>query len=133
MMWISCSFVRDVRKHKWKAIFRVLYDRTYRRDLQRIRRVIGDGYYKLVESELPLCQIHNSHAINYHDWVNTLVGRMFDTHWHPQPIKVIRDPSRNWAGGPYYLVVDGNHRLVAMKRIYSPGKIIKVYELVREA
>ena len=131
-LWISRSFFRDVRKRKFKAIFRVLYDGTYRRDLQKMRAVIGDGYYQLVETELPLYCIHNSHSINYPDWVNTLVGRMYDTLWQPPLIKVIRDPGRSTPDYPYYLVVDGNHRLQAMKIILSAGAKIKVLEMIKE-
>ena len=132
-LWISRSFVRDVRKLKFKAIFRVLWDSNYRRDLQHMRRVIGDGYYTLVEMELPLYCIHPSHSINYPDWVNTLVGRMYDTLWQPPKIKVIEDVSRSREGLPHFMVVDGNHRLCALKIILSPGAKIRVLVMVKEA
>lgn len=132
-MWISRSFIRDVRKRKFKAIFRALYDSTYRRDLQRMRLVIGDGYYQLVETEIKLYCIHNSHSINYPEWVNTLVGKMYDTLWRPPLMKVIKDESRSTPDYPYYMVVDGNHRLQALKIIMSAGTPIRVLEMIREA
>lgn len=125
-MWISRSFVRDVRKRKWKAIFRVLWDGNYRRDLQNMRKIIGTGEYELVEAVIPLYKIRHSHSINYHAWVDQLVGKMYDTLWYPPPIKVIRD----WTAAPareVYMVVDGNHRLAAHKIIRSPGEGLRVW------
>lgn len=130
---ISRSLFSNILKRKFKAILRPLYDSTYRRDLQTLRSVVGDGHHTLVEVELPLYMIHSSHAINYPDWVNTLVGRMYDTLWHPPLMKVIKDEQRSRDGYEYYMVVDGNHRLAALKILFSPGEKVRVILMVKEA
>ncbi len=128
MMWISRSLLANVKKRKWKAIFRATWDRSYRNQLSRIRRIIGSHEYELVEIEVPLYSISLSHSINYPDWVQVITSRINDWEglYTPPMIKVVLDWEHSKSDSERYMVVDGNHRLTAMKNCYSPGRNVKV-------
>lgn len=121
------SIVKETLRGKFKAMLRYAYDPTYRRDINYMCRVLSRNRWTATDAELPLYSIRFSHAINYPRWVDELCGRMYDTLWYPKPIKVVYDWKRD---DGTYLVVDGNHRLMAWKRMYSPGRLIRVILLV---
>lgn len=110
--WWMRSLCREVRKGKFKAIFRYFYDSTYRTDIKYIADLTtGQGKLTSRMSYLKLNEIHFSHSINYPKWVNRLSEELLRTAEVP-PIKVMYDYSkRKW------IVIDGNHRLMAMKRV----------------
>lgn len=114
--WWMRSLCREVRKGKFKAIVRYFYDSTYRMDIRHICHLTtGRGKLANRMSHLKLNEIHFSHSINYPRWVNKLEKELRWQVEYPmlwQPIKVMFDESKG-----QWVVIDGNHRLMAMKRV----------------
>lgn len=126
MIWSVRSLFKNIRKGKWKAIFRMFYDKNYRDDIKYMLQVVRERPVKLVESEIPLNLIKSSHEINYWDWVIELRLRIrINGYLSLEPIKIIWDDVEL-----KYLIVDGNHRFAALKKELSPYHKIPVQVLV---
>jgi len=114
--WWMRSLVREVKKGKFKAIFRYFYDTKYRNDIRHICDLTtGQGKLTSRMGHLKLADIHFSHDINYPKWVDRLVKELRWEYEHAmkfEPIKVMYDQSTS-----RWVVIDGNHRLMAMKRV----------------
>lgn len=119
----------SLKRGKFKAVFRYLLCPTYRRSVNYMRDLMTYEPYELHHRELELCLIRSSHNLNYPKWVNTLVRRIEDWEglYRPKPMKVMYDWRRN---DGTYMIIDGNHRLAALKRVFSPGFVVLVHELL---
>lgn len=122
--WWMASLVREARKRKFKAIMRFFYDRQYRADIKHIADLTTRAPLTSRFGHLKLHEISFSHAINYPKWVDRLEKEL---RWETvgavelQPIKVMYDDSvKRW------IVIDGNHRLMAMKRVCPFYAIVPV-------
>lgn len=119
------SLYRNLAKGKFYAIFRVFWDKEYRAEIQHMRMLTRQYDLVLGHGSIPLRAIVRGHKINYPNWVNHLVDQINTRGWKKlEPIKVIWDKSKfKW------LVVDGNHRLEAMKRTLPSSMKIPVFIL----
>ena len=115
--WWMRSLCREIRKLKFKAIFRYFYDGAYRKDIKHIADLTTrNGKLTSRMGHLKLYEIHFSHSINYPKWVKRLekeLGHDVENPMRWEPIKVMWDDAK----GGRWIVIDGNHRLMAMKRV----------------
>jgi hypothetical protein len=108
---------------KWRSILRFFTERKYHEDIMVLCRLLSKARLTSEEKRLPLNAIQFSHSINYPDWVNCIERRIWNEGLQAVPkLKVIKHKGA-------YLVVDGNHRLKAMKRCFPPAKTVLVREL----
>lgn len=122
--WLWWAIVQEALKLKFKAVLRTLYDPQYRKDITYLWMKLSRGKLKAREDFMPLWKIHFSHSINYPGWVTHLTQRIHQGEEFP-PIKVIKDsnPDGDW---DRHMVVDGNHRLLAMKMTMPDTAMVHV-------
>jgi hypothetical protein len=125
LAWFFMVLKQEVKKRKWRAIFKFFTNDCYRNDIKRLAAMLHGRKYEIVLQKVKLSNIDFSHEINYPSWVLTLAmelrtGSRRFTKQH-KPIKVIRSP-----GTSQYTVIDGNHRLMAMKLILDPEEYVEV-------
>lgn len=124
--WKIKSVVKNLRKGKFKATFRYFWDTGYRRDINYMLDVVRNQDVKSVEAYVRVGEIQPCHGINYPDWVDHLIIQIKTFGYSSvDPIKVFYEASKK-----RYLVVDGNHRLSAVQKVFSKYQIIKVELLV---
>lgn len=116
------SFLRNVRKRKYYSMFRFFWDSKYRSQVNHMVSLVTRGDVVIGHGCIPLRFIVQSHDINYPEWVKTLETQIRTRGYKSlEPIKIIWDHSKD-----KWLIVDGNHRLVAMKKCLSPTMKIPV-------
>jgi hypothetical protein len=121
------SLYRNFKKGKYYAIFRVFWDSEYRGQIQYMRRLTRQHDLILSHGAVPLNSMTPGHSINYPKWVDHLVNQINTVGWKKmEPIKVIWDESQT-----KWLVVDGNHRLEALRRTLPKYMKIPVFILRR--
>lgn len=119
------SLYRNLKKGKFYAIFRVLWDSQYRQQIQYMRSLTRNLDLVLSHGSVPLTSIVSGHEINYPGWVKHLVNKINTQGWKKiEPIKVIWDESQS-----KWFVVDGNHRLEAFRRTLPKYTKIPVFIL----
>lgn len=106
-------------KRKFWSFFRLFVDKQYRKDIKRIIGLTAGKDYAENFAFIPVNQIESSHQINYPNWVNELEGQL-RARRQLEPIKVVR------TGNQIYTVLDGNHRLEAMRRFYPCDHAVPV-------
>lgn len=120
------SFIKNIKKGKFKAIFRGIWDPEYRAQINHMVRLTTRADMILCHDHVSIRSIVPGHAINYPDWVDTLCEQIRSHGWKSiEPIKVIWDPDQG-----KWLVVDGNHRFEALKRSLPPYVKIPVRVLM---
>lgn len=125
LRWTFFTLIRELKLHKFKAIARYFYDGKYRRDVNVIRDELCWGKLKSFKNEIPLGEIQSSHDINYSDWVIKLTRQLRDDTTgiiDKRPIKVYSLDGR-------WIVIDGNHRLMAMNLIWGRERKVPVQVL----
>lgn len=112
--WHTRSAMKEFKKMKFKAIFRYLYDRQYRAQIDNLAEYTCDKDLRAIEDvQVRVGDVMFSHEINYPSWVDALVAQIhFKGLASLEPIKIMRHKSFDGK----YLVIDGNHRLAAMKK-----------------
>lgn len=119
------SFFKNVKKGKYYSIFRGVWDSKYRADIHHMLVLTCSQDLVLGHGSVPLHSIVHGHAINYPEWVEHLAYHINIYGWKKlEPIKVIWDSSKN-----KWLVVDGNHRLAALKKTLPGYMSIPVFIL----
>lgn len=126
-MFHQKDILREIGKAKFYAVLRCLWDKRYRRDIRHVGSLLKGDKLIRVRRRMPLCSIRQGHAINYQGWVTKLTKKMYDSLWYPPPIVVIYDWIKD---DGTWVVVDGNHRLMAYKYSFTPGYEIVIIELV---
>jgi hypothetical protein len=128
--WWWRSFRRERHKKKYFAIGRFFWDSSYRADIIHLARLTTRKRLYSIEGSMELRLIHPSHDINYPEWVDELERQIVEAKNVEAaiiPITVIFDWTRN-----LWLVVDGNHRLTALNRVYGGMMEIPVIILYEE-
>lgn len=106
--WTCMVILQELRMCKFKAVLKFYVKPSYRKDIKLLRDILSKAPLKSRKSSIILEEIHSSHEINYPQWVYKLV-RDYQTLGIPfKRIKVFRYNDK-------WIVIDGNHRLEAMK------------------
>lgn len=112
------SLIKNLKKKKFKSIFRVFWDSQYRHDIRYMKTLVQREERQVVKGLIKIGAIKLGHDINYPQWVRFLFNQLDAAEGlivNLPPIKVVWDPKQlSW------LVVDGNHRLRALQ-MYYPG------------
>jgi hypothetical protein len=128
--WWFRSFRREFHKKKYYAICRFFWDADYRRDIMHIAHITTEYRLRAVEGRMMLGLINPSHDINYPEWVDELEEKisMYNAAGIAlDPIKVMWDWTvKRWC------VIDGNHRLRALNRVFGPMMDVDVIFLVSD-
>lgn len=120
VVWFGLVILQELKMLKFKSLFRYLYDSRYRKDINNLSNLLSPLKLTSEVNYLALSQIRFSHDITYPTWVLRLV-RDIDNGVPMNPIKVIYDPKAE-----SYIVVDGNHRLMAHKLSHPHKAMIPV-------
>lgn len=122
--WWYRSARREVHKRKYYAISRFFWDVAYRRDIMHIAHITTEYKLTAINGRLQLGLIKPSHDINYPGWVDELEAKIaiYNAEGIPlDPIKVMWDWTKHC-----WVVIDGNHRLAAYKRVFSDMMDVEV-------
>ena len=128
--WWYRSFRREFRKKKYYAMGRFFWDAEYRSNIVHIARITTAYKLRAVEGRMMLGLINPSHDINYPEWVDSLEESIskYDAAGLPMdPVKVMWDWTAN-----RWIVIDGNHRLRALNRVFGAMMDVEVIFLVSD-
>ncbi len=114
--------IQEMMMCKWKAIFRMFWDTKYRKNIYHLRDILSKAPLTGEKSTLKLEEINFSHDINYPDWCDKLIFKLACNQSDYKRIKVFYDDNR-------WIVIDGNHRLFALKYMLPPDTEIDVLKL----
>lgn len=106
--WLAIVLIQELLMLKFRAIFKYFVKPTYRKDINRICSVMSKHEWYSELTELDIQDIHPSHEINYPEWVLEIINRLMIGTASVKPIKVIEIDDR-------FMVIDGNHRLMAYR------------------
>ena len=122
--WTIMVLVQEISMGKWKAILKYFRKKSYKADIDRLCDILSKGRLTGEKSILYLEDIHSSHEVNYPEWVDVLVERYRKGSEDYKRVKVffLEDQQR-------WIVIDGNHRLQALRRVFCGRKIIKVLKI----
>lgn len=99
------SFKKNIiKKKKFKAYFQYYIDSEYRAQINRLFEITKDCTSKSLEY-VPVWQLEHGHKITYPDYELQL---MRDDSVDLEPIRVVQQ-------GIVFVVIDGNHRLNAIR------------------
>lgn len=122
-VWVFMVICQEWKMSKYKAIFKFFVKPSYHKDIMFLARNLSRCKYRGEKGYMLLGSISFSHEINYPNWVDKLErdyrkngGGVFP------PIKVLAIDEK-------YYVIDGNHRLKALKRVWGDKTPITVIEL----
>lgn len=115
--------IQELMLCKYRAVFKYFYKKSYRKDINYVRDILCKKKLQATEKRLPLFAIEFSHEINYPDWVDKLIDDLKQDPTNYKRIKVFYDEKRG------FLVIDGNHRLKAMRKVFPFTKHVDVLEL----
>ena len=133
LKWHLRSVIKEGARLKFKSIFRYLWDSAYRKDVDHLCVLTSRRPLRAKTTYFKLNQIHPSHAINYPGWVRKLETELIWSDFGAKtpnfkPIKIIFDYFNK-----RFIVVDGNHRLAAMKNTCHGNTDVQVILLIPEA
>ncbi len=120
--WTVMIVIQELLMHKFKAIFRMFWDKAYRKDIYHLRDILSKAPLKGEKTTLQLCDIDYSHDINYPKWVVYLRRKLYANPKDYKRIKVFYDQD-------HWIVIDGNHRLRALKvalPLYTQIDVLKL-------
>lgn len=122
--WTVMIVIQEMLMCKWKAIFRMFYDVSYRKNIYHLRDILSKAPLQSEKTTMKLSDINFSHGINYPEWVAHLTNKLIDDENDYKRIKVFFDETiKCW------IVIDGNHRLRALKNTQDLDKEINVLKL----
>lgn len=122
LRWTIMIILQELSMCKYKAVLKFYFKKSYRKDIKVLRDILSKGKLKGTKTQLPLKDINFSHEINYPSWVIKLCEDLKESEDNYKRVKVFYHNGR-------YIVVDGNHRLKALKLMCDPLKAINVLEL----
>lgn len=122
IVWYWRTIRQELKKGKIYPFFRYWTDRKFRQDIRNLRRLLCSGRMAIRLRKIELGRIHFSHDINYPEWVEKLKADILAGATLP-PIKITWD-------GTKYVVVDGNHRLKAMREVLYLWEPVDARELI---
>lgn len=115
LLWYYLTLKSEIKHKKIKSIVKLFTNKCYRNDIKRLANKLHGKKYEIQLAQIPLKAIKFSHSITYSEWVLTLMmeiktgtNQFCET---LRPIKVIKEDDG-------YMVIDGNHRLMALKLSY---------------
>lgn len=115
-MWRSFHKNIIVKK-KFRSYFMSIVDKEYRQQINRIYELTKDSKTTVME-EIPSWRIEPGHKIIYPEYELWLYCNC--NNLKIDPIKVVSD------GKGKFIVVDGNHRLTALKQRAFENKTCKI-------
>lgn len=99
------SFKKNViQKKKFKAYLQYYWDSEYRNQINYLFEITRNCTKKEIE-QIPIWQLVHGHKVTYPDYERMLV---MNDHIDLEPIRVVQH-------GISFVVVDGNHRLAALR------------------
>lgn len=117
--WTLMVIMQELMMCKYKAVFKYFIKPSYRKDINVLRDILSKAPLKGTKDQLCVGEIHFSHEINYPKWVEKLE---FDYLFWRIPYKRIKVFNHNGK----WIVIDGNHRLRAMKNTLSCNQKVDV-------
>lgn len=111
LRWTILILIQELSMCKFKAVFKYFYKKSYHDDINLLRDILSKGQLYSTNTRLQLKHIHFSHEINYPKWVDYLRKEILAT-GKVKRIKVFHYNHKT-------IVIDGNHRLKAMKETMS--------------
>lgn len=126
-VWVLMVISQELKMGKYWAVIKFMIKPSYFKSIMFLARNLSKCKYRGVKSALPLGDVHFSHEINYPKWVKRLETSYskYGLATYP-PIKVLKIDGK-------YFVIDGNHRLQALKNTFSnitPISVIMLEEVV---
>jgi len=128
-MWYVAFFFSNLFRLKFKVFYLYFTDEFYRRDIKKIIGYLSQGIPKIHENWIPIYQLHLSHTIVYPDWVTKICRQIppneFDRDRWVSKHKIVvykTEPGK-------YVVLNGNHRLQAIMKVYDPMEYLVVEEV----
>lgn len=134
VQWYVGRLYNTLKRGKFRVVFNWLIDPELRADHARLCRLLGHGQeLKPRTTQLALSSIDFSHRINYPKWVVQLEQALIEginlnhADMYPEVIDILSPIAVIWLEDEQrYLVVDGNHRLRAMKNVLHRDQPVKV-------
>jgi hypothetical protein len=124
--WRFKSIYKDLRKKKYKALFRYFYDPTYRTEVNYMLSLVRFEEMECIQSQIKIGDIVHGHSINYPLWIRKLRYQIRHKGYNSlEPLKVVWDSKKS-----KFLIVDGNHRLSALKAELGNLVVISVDTLI---
>lgn len=120
--WLTLVLIKELAQKKFRAVFKYYWKRSYRRDINHLKDILSRGKLHSKSSFITLGGINFSHEINYPKWVKKLEQDLKQDPNNYEPIKIFLD-------GDKWIVIDGNHRLQALKNTFGNNELIKVRKL----
>lgn len=124
LRWTIMIVIQELLMHKFKSIFRIFYDKTYRKSIYHLRDILSKAPLTSEKTTMRLGDISYSHDINYPKWVDYLIAKLKIDKTDYKRIKTFFDTTAN-----KWIVIDGNHRLAALNCILPPETEINVLKL----
>lgn len=120
--WMIMIILQELRMFKFKAVIKYYIKPSYRKDINYLRDILSKDKLKGTKDVIPLFKIGFSHEINYPKWVDKIEKDIRRDPENYRRIKVFHDDEG-------YIVIDGNHRLQAMRRVFPLTYPIRVLRL----
>lgn len=111
LRWTILILIQELSMCKFKAVFKYFVKESYRNDINKLRNILSKGKLYSTKTQIQLKNIHFSHEINYPEWVEYLQKQILKT-GEVKSMKVFHHEGK-------VIVIDGNHRLKAMKQVLS--------------
>ena len=117
--WTIMVIIQELMLCKFKAILKYFIKPSYRRDINKLRDILSKAPLRCHKSTLFLKDINFSHEINYPKWVDKIEDKHIFLNVPFKRIKVFNDKGT-------WIVIDGNHRLQAMKNCLWEDTLVDV-------
>lgn len=117
--WIIMIIIQELSMGKYKAVLKCAWNSKYRSDIYKLCTILSKGKLYSTKGQIQLGDINFSHEINYPKWVDKLVYDYISGNFPSKRIKVFKYDGK-------YIVIDGNHRLKAMKIVFECTYMVDV-------
>lgn len=117
--WSVMIILQELMMCKYRSIIKYYIKPSYRKDINVLRDILSKAPLKGRKDVLIFNDINFSHEINYPKWVEKLAYNYMVNDINYKRIKVFFHEDK-------WIVIDGNHRLLAMKETMSPLEQVEV-------